>query len=177
MNAHIRNRLYKKERMSCRPNIIPILDAVFIFIFFLLMSAQFIKYFVIHSDAPSVKMVSSSGNNQKTPLNLALDILPDKIIIKTHAEGRINTELKLRNGDYDWEKLVNVIKNLKQKNMDENSIILRPYDKLPYKKVIKIIDVIRQVPKNSLPIIGKNTKGESIKTKKLFDRVIFENDA
>ena len=108
---------------------------------------------------------------------MALDILPDKIIIKIHAEGRINATLNLRNGDYDWENLIKALAGLKQKNLDENSIILRPYSKLAYKKVIKLIDIVREMPKDSLPLTGKNEKGESVKTKKLFDRVIFERDA
>ena len=72
MNAQIRNRLLNKDRIPCRPNIIPILDAVFIFIFFLLMSAQFIKYFTIHSDTPSVKMINSSEKESKDSLKLGL---------------------------------------------------------------------------------------------------------
>ena len=38
-----------------KPNLIPIMDAVFIFIFFLLMSAQFIDLFEIGSSVPMVR--------------------------------------------------------------------------------------------------------------------------
>ena len=39
-------------------NLTPILDAVFIFIFFLILSAQFIKTFEINSDIPLVSDIT-----------------------------------------------------------------------------------------------------------------------
>ena len=57
-------------------NLIPILDAVFIFIFFLLMSAQFVEIYEIGSDAPTVKNVTK--NNKEDPLNLTVDVFKNK---------------------------------------------------------------------------------------------------
>ena len=85
----IRNKLFNRERVICRLNIVPVLDAVFIFIFFLLMSAEFIKFYIIDSDAPAIKMVDSLGHNEDKPLNLALEILPERIIVKTNPEGQV----------------------------------------------------------------------------------------
>ena len=45
---------FSKLNRKTKPNLIPIMDAVFIFIFFLLMSAQFIDIYEINSDAPAV---------------------------------------------------------------------------------------------------------------------------
>ena len=172
----IRDRLMAKEKVSCKPNIVPILDAVFIFIFFLLMSAEFIKFYVINSDAPAIKMVDSLGNNQERPLNLALEILPRKIIIKTNPEGQVRDVVRTIDGEYDWDKLLKIMITLKKKNIEENSIILRPHDRLAYRKVIKVIDVVRELPKDLSPLVAKNKKGKSVEAKVLFDRVIFEKD-
>ena len=165
-----------KKRFSCKPNIVPILDAVFIFIFFLLMSAEFIKFYIINSDAPAIKMVDSLGNNQDRPLNLALEILPNRIIIKTNPEGQVRNVLSMKNGDYDWDKLLEIIITLKKKNIEENSIILRPHDKIAYKTVIRFIDVVRELPNKLSPLVAKNKKGNQVEAKVLFDRVIFEKD-
>ena len=172
----VRNRLFNKEKVACRPNIVPILDAVFIFIFFLLMSAEFIKFYVINSDAPAIKMVDSLGNNQDRPLNLALEILPRKIVIKTNPEGQVRNVLPLKSGDYNWEELLKIIITLKRKNIEENSIILRPHDQIVYKKVIKIIDIVRELPQELSPLISKNKMGKNVEARVLFDRVIFEKD-
>ena len=172
----IRQRLFNKERVSCRPNIVPILDAVFIFIFFLLMSAEFIKYYVINSDAPAIKMVDSLGSSEERPLNLALEIKPRGIIIKTNPEGQVSEILSLKNGDYDWEKLLEIMVELKKKHIEENSVILRPHNRLSYKKVIKFIDVVRELPKDQKPLVAKNKRGATVEADILFDRVIFEKD-
>ena len=172
----VRNRLLKKDRVSCRPNIVPILDAVFIFIFFLLMSAEFIKFYVINSDAPAIKMVDSLGSNRDRPLNLALEILPRRMVIKTNPEGQVRDTLPLVNGDYDWERLSKIMITLKRKHIGESSIILRPHDKISYKKVIKAIDVVRELPGESSPLVAKDRKGRMVEAGALFDRVIFEKD-
>ena len=170
----IKKKLFKKEKQSARPNIVPVLDAVFIFIFFLLMSAEFIKFYVIHSDSPAVKMVHSIGHNKKTPLNLALEIKENRIIVKTNPEGQVRNILYKKDGQYDWSELKKIVEVLKRKNIEENSIILRPYDELPYEVVIKIIDIVRLLPPGTPPIISKDSKGKTVQSKKLFDRVIFE---
>ena len=55
----------KKKDKKVKPNLIPILDAVFIFIFFLLISAQFIDVYEINSDAPAVVTVDRKIDKKK----------------------------------------------------------------------------------------------------------------
>lgn len=170
----IKKAKLRKDKISCKPNIIPILDAVFIFIFFLLMSARFVSFYVINSDAPSIKMVESVGNNQKTPLNLALEIFGDRIVVKTNPKGIIKDVVKANAEGYDWKKLLAIMIELKKSNIGENSVILRPQNEIPYKNIVKIIDVVRKVPPKDADIVGRNKDGELKKTDTLFDRVIFE---
>ena len=59
-----------------RPNLIPILDAVFIFIFFLLLSANFLQVYEINSNVPTVSS-SPPPKNQK-PINLGIKIYEKK---------------------------------------------------------------------------------------------------
>ena len=64
------SRRKRKEPVK-RLNLIPILDAVFIFIFFLLMSANFIKIYEVQSDVPIVST---------TPPDACLATLPVSIV-------------------------------------------------------------------------------------------------
>ena len=72
-------------------NLIPILDAIFIFIFFLLMSAQFIDIYEIGSDAPI--SASSDKHPEKDPLNLTLVLKNDSIVVKTGLNGDVKKKI------------------------------------------------------------------------------------
>ena len=64
----------RREDKLEKLNLVPIMDAVFIFIFFLLFSAQFIKLFEIETEAPIVNEVPSNKPLEKEPLNLKLKV-------------------------------------------------------------------------------------------------------
>ena len=73
----------KRKRMNKIPklNLIPILDAVFIFIFFLLMSAQFVDIYEIGTDAPAVAEIEEE-KDKTPPLNLTLVITHNRLTLK-----------------------------------------------------------------------------------------------
>src|SRR5690606_36928263 len=72
------HNLKKPEKL----NLVPILDSVFIFIFFLLMSAQFVDVYEIGSSVPMTKEAKEE-KQEKDPLNLTLEITKTKIVVKT----------------------------------------------------------------------------------------------
>ena len=76
----------KTKKQMAKPNLIPILDAVFIFIFFLLMSANFIKIFEISSDVPIVSTV-------EPPKSLLIldDVLGSPAILQSSGLTKIAT--------------------------------------------------------------------------------------
>ena len=59
------SRRTKKKKQGL--NLIPILDAIFILIFFLLMSAQFVKIYEIGSDVPIVSDQEPPKDKKKPP--------------------------------------------------------------------------------------------------------------
>ena len=71
-------KIKKPEKL----NLVPILDSVFIFIFFLLMSAQFVDVYEIGSSVPMTKE-AKVDRDDKDPLNLTLEVNKSQIIIKT----------------------------------------------------------------------------------------------
>ncbi len=144
-------------------NVIPILDAVFIFIFFLLMSAQFIELYEIHTKKPLIEEVSDSspGASAKSK-NFRLKIYEDKIHI---TEGMSEKLLS----SFDWseesfEKFKEYLLGLKQTHREENSIIVKPNPQVDFKKIIQVIDVAQQY----VDLNGS-------KKEKLFRNIAFES--
>ena len=168
-------RRMKKKATPCKPNVIPILDAVFIFIFFLLMSAQFLEIYEIGSDAPAVKTVSEDQpKDEKPPLNLTLDVNKNQIVIKTGLEGNIVKTIGLKDGNYDLEQLAKELVTLKKGHISETSVIIRPDSLVEYKKIIYIMDTCRELPSSVPTIVAKNDKGVTVETRTLFEQIIFE---
>ncbi|MBT7610844.1 MAG: hypothetical protein HN576_13870 [Bacteriovoracaceae bacterium] len=167
------NNIHKRKKYIKRLNLIPILDAVFIFIFFLLMSAQFVDIHEIGSDAPAISLIESI-KEKRPPLNLVLDINSKSIVIKTGVNGHIYKTIPNISNRYDLKSLSKELRSIKSKNMEEDSIILRPKSKISYEKIVNIMDSVRSIEPGIQIIRGKDKFGKFIKTDKLFKQIIFE---
>ncbi len=154
----------KKKKGIAKINVIPILDAVFIFIFFLLMSAQFVEIYEIGSDAPQISTVSS--DSKKDPLNLTLRISKQSIIVTTGVNEVKRATIKWTGDATVEQKLKDTLLEIKESNKNETSIVFRPQKNVSYKKIIKLMDVVR-VKNNRAPA----TSG---KENQLFDQIVFE---
>lgn len=151
----------RKPKPREKLNLIPILDSVFIFIFFLLMSAQFLQIYEIGSDAPAVK-TTESIKDDKPPLNLTLVIERNKLVVKTGVPEKVYREIASLNNTYNHQQLAQTLVSIKRENKDEKSIIFRPDSSVPYKELVKLMDSVRQI---KLP---------EQKPEILFDQIIFE---
>lgn len=166
-----RRKIKKDERL----NLIPILDAVFIFIFFLLMSAQFIKIFEIGSDVP---MISNSPppKEQKKPLALTLEIFKEQLTVKTGVPSiTVKTIKNIADKEYDLLSLHDFLIQLKKNNLNEESIIFEPKIDLTYEEIIKIMDSVRMFKNTDEAVYKKDKDGIDIKVKMLFHKIIFGN--
>jgi biopolymer transport protein ExbD len=166
-----RRKVKKDERL----NLIPILDAVFIFIFFLLMSAQFVKIFEIGSDVP---MVSNEPppKNQKKPLALTLTINKNSLTLKAGVPSRtLKSFGKSPDGEYDLLSLHDYLVNLKKQNVNENSIIFEPRIDLTYEDIVKIMDSVRMLKKTDDSIFKKDKDGIDVQVQELFQKIVFGN--
>ena len=118
---------YQSKKIE-KLNLIPIMDAVFIFIFFLLMSSQFVKIFDIGTNLPMIKDVSEKPDQDKEPLDLTVELFDEKIIVKTGKTQTVRSQFS--NSKEDWEKFRNLmvelkVKNPKKQNKDFKVIILK----------------------------------------------------
>lgn len=161
----------KRTRIE-RLNLIPILDAVFIFIFFLLMSAQFVEIREIQTDVPAQAEINDNVK-KKDPLLLNLKITKDEIVIRSGLKQKVLDKIKLNKDEFDKKKLHSLIYKLKTKNPSESTVILTPLKNVPYKYVIAVMDQIREIHPQEKVIAFKNKKGETIRTSKLFSDISF----
>lgn len=144
------HKMKKPEKL----NLVPILDSVFIFIFFLLMSAQFVDVYEIGSKLPMTK--EADQDIKKDPLNLTVEIKKDEIVIKTGLRT-------IASKSFSWEdesQIKNYLQDLKLKNKEENTMIVRADKKLSFQELVKAIDL---------------TQKPSEDTQKLFEQIVFDN--
>ena len=145
----------RKMKRPEKLNLVPILDSVFIFIFFLLMSAQFVDVYEIGSSLPMIKD-SFEKNKEKDPLNLTLEITKEQVVIKTGlkkiSSKTFATDQKAQIKEYLTE--------LKRMNPKENTMILRSHPRVPFQNLIAVIDSTQ---------ISEKNQG------KLFEQIVFDH--
>jgi biopolymer transport protein ExbD len=146
------HKLKKPEKL----NLVPILDSVFIFIFFLLMSAQFVDVYEIGSSVPMTKE-AKNDQQEKDPLNLTLEVTQTQILVKTGLRSQRSrtfaSEQKKEMKDYLTE--------LKRQHPKENTMILRADPKISFQNLITVIDA---------------TQARKDKKVKLFEQIVFDNN-
>ena len=145
------HKLKKPEKL----NLVPILDSVFIFIFFLLMSAQFVEVYEIGSSVPMVQKVKEEPN-KKDPLNLTVEVSKDQIVVKTGLKSQKAKTFEMS----DEAKIKDYLKELKASHPEENTITFKADPKLPFQKLVTVID--------------STQSNESFKGK-LFEQIVFDH--
>lgn len=150
-------------------NLIPIMDAVFIFIFFLLFSAQFIKIYEISSDAPVISEIPPEEKLKKEPLNAIVKVNNQGITVTTGVDSKIYRQIDLIAGEYDFKELKKIALELKNSKPDEEYIIISPIETINYNNIVKAMDAVQRLPKGSkdIEINGKRFS-------KIFNQVVLE---
>lgn len=135
-------------------NLVPILDSVFIFIFFLLMSAQFVDVYEIGSSLPMTQEIEDKKD--KDPLNLTLEVSKDQVVVKTGIKNPRSRSFASTQGP----ELTTYLRELKASNPKENTMIVKADAKISFQYLITFID---------------NTQGDRVKKEKLFEQIVFDN--
>ncbi len=163
-------KIRREEKLE-KLNLVPIMDAVFIFIFFLLFSAQFIKLFEIETEAPIVNEVPSNQPLEKEPLNLKLKVYERKLELVKGLDGIVIETFFKREGNYK-EKLKEKSMQIRQEFPDDDQIIISPLPNIQYEEIVKLIDAIQVIPKGTL-IKVDSKKGPKTLTK-IFKQIVLE---
>ncbi len=165
----------KRQSSKMELNLIPILDSIFILLFFLLLSSSFLKIFEISSDAPIISSRPSKPT-KKNPFLLTLKITSSGLYLyKGVNMGLIKYLPKKSDGSYDNERLHNALIRIKKRNKKENTIIFEPTIDIPYQTLVEIMDSSRILRKTDPAIYIKNKDGTEEKLKSLFSNIVFGN--
>lgn len=165
----------KRRKPEEKLNLVPIMDAIFIFIFFLLMSSTFLRIYEIGSDVPIVSD-AEPPKDQKDPLALTLTAETNEITLARGLPSRSFKKFKRQpNGEFNYEEIHSVLIDLKKDHLDENTIIFEPVGDLTYDEIVKIMDAVRVLNKTDEAIFKKNKDGIDEKIKDLFSKIIFSN--
>ncbi len=142
-------------------NLIPILDGIFILIFFILSAAQFIKLKEIGSDLPVYRLAVDT-NAPKKEFSLKVVIADNDIQVLNDEKNELLQKFNL--GDMGLlQRMTDFLLTLKSKYPDEIKAKIKVTENYNYQSLIKILDAIRQ---------SRSPEGE---TQVLFNQLMFIN--
>jgi biopolymer transport protein ExbD len=153
-------------------NLIPIMDAVFIFIFFLLFSAQFIKIFEIETDAPLVSQVPEETVLEKEPLNLTVKIFKTKVVIYTGIDQKEYKSYSKLKKSFELDIKADLIL-LRKKHPNESHAIVTPEPNTEYDEIIKTLDLVQKLPEG-MDYFNVRIKGKEVMKSKIFNQIVLE---
>lgn len=165
----------RKRKPDEKINLVPIMDSIFIFIFFLLMSVQFIKVMEIGSNVPIVSD-KEPPKKEKDPLALTLKIEENELVLTRGLDSTIVKKFgKLPDGKYDTELLHTTLLSLKKDNLDEDMILFEPNFDVTYEDLTIIMDAVRVMRRTDEALFRPGKDGIDEKLKTLFAKIIFSN--
>lgn len=165
----------KRKKPDEKLNLVPIMDSIFIFIFFLLMSATFLKINEVASDVPIISD-AEPPKDQKDPLALSLKMDTNELTLSRGIPARVIQTFKRQgDGQFHLDELHAALIGLKKQYLDENTIILEPEGELTYEEIVKIMDSVRKLNNTDEAIYKPNKEGVDEKLKELFSKIIFSN--
>lgn len=147
-------------------NIIPLMDVIFIFIFFLLISVNFFEYFQITSSNPITKTPQQVPQDDKKPKQFKLQVANDSVELTEGLDEKLIASFK--NTEADTQKLKDMMRKIKTDFPDENSMIIKPFRDISFERIVEVIDSVQQKV-----VIGVDASGAK-KTKLLFKNIAFE---
>lgn len=165
----------KRKKPEEKLNLVPIMDSVFIFIFFLLMSASFLKIYEIGSPIPIISD-QDQPKPEKEPLALTMQVDTNEITVSSGVPSRVLRKFSRQaSGDFNYDEIHTALIDLKKQHVDEDTIIFEPVGDLTYEEIVKIMDAVRVLDKTDEAIFKTNKDGIDEKVKNLFDKIIFSN--
>jgi biopolymer transport protein ExbD len=157
-------QIKRAKRRSDSLNVVPILDIVFILIFFLLTSSHFVQIFNVGGDLP-VFSEKKQDNQDKKSLNLRLEIHKSRINVYTGSPGGLVKKFDITSNDYTnaLQNLNLFLVELKNSWPTDNFCILEPEDNIPHQFIVDVMDSVREY------------KGADNANMPLFNQLIFGN--
>jgi biopolymer transport protein ExbD len=151
----------RKKPQEQKINLIPILDGIFILIFFILSAAQFVKLKEIGSDLPVYRL---AGNDDIPKKEFSLKVIISESDIQILNDEKNELLQKFNIGDVGLlTRVTEFLLTLKSKFPEENKAKIKVTENYNYQSLVKVLDAIRQ---------SRNIEGE---TQVLFNQLMFIN--
>ena len=157
-------QIKRAKRKADSLNVVPILDIVFILIFFLLTSSHFVQIFNVGGDLP-VFSEKKQDDQDKKSLNLRLEINKNHINVYTGSPGSLVKKFAMSDSNYTsaLQNLNLFLITLKESWPTDNFCILEPEDNIPHQLIVDVMDSVREY------------KGTDNANRPLFNQLIFGN--
>jgi biopolymer transport protein ExbD len=168
----------RRRKKSGRLNLVPILDAVFIFIFFLLASSNFIRMYEVGSDIPTISYEASNEEQDKPKekLDLVVKVFPDSIQLFSGKNKKKELSVAIDSkGNFNQNMVRSKLIDLKLKFPTEDLVLLEPHRKVNYQVIIRVMDTLRLLKPSDPAIIATNETGDRSPASTLFSDIIFSN--
>ena len=166
----IKLRSREQQKLE-RLNLVPIMDAVFIFIFFLLFSAQFIELVLLEAEAPVVSNISTPSELDEEPLNLNIKIYDGRLELYTGIVPTMQFKVYLEDSSALTRLKERLIK-FRKNNPKDDELIISPQPSTSYNQVIKVIEASQTIPKGQRLQIFKNGKQEILR--EIYSKIVLE---
>lgn len=167
------SRRRKISSDSPRLNLVPMVDAMFNILFFILITSAFIS--ILQIPSPLATVSDKEPPLDKPPLALTLSIDEGKIIVSSGIPSKTIQTFQKSELDYPWDEIHLYLIDLKKKYPLENTAILEPDKAVAYKDIIKLMDAARVLRREEEALYGKDTDGVPVRLEFLFENLIFGN--
>lgn len=171
--------MYKKpsRRQRCKPadgniNLVPLMDALFNLIFFVLFASSFIAIYQITSNLP---LVSNNLPDKDKPLALTVELNQEKIIVRAGIPSKPLQTFNKQDAGYNWDELHEFLINMKKKYPTEDTVFLEPTNDIAYSEIVKLMDSVRVLKDTDEAFYGKDKEGVMVKLSLLYSNVLFSN--
>ena len=143
-----------RQQKDVDVNIIPVMNIFLLLIPFLLLTAAFVRLAVVELSLPSLNK-GLSEQLQQRPQNLVLVILAIKETgFQLKAQGFKFDPLYKQKDRYDYPKLIEQLKKIKQLHPYAEDIFISPESKVKYDTIIKVMDRCRETGFPNVSISG-----------------------
>jgi biopolymer transport protein ExbD len=151
-------RSSKSKQKDADVNLLPLMNIIMLLIPFLILSTQFIQVGVLEVRTPNLCGAPCTIEGQKLPpkkpLNLTVSVTAKGLRILTRGnalttrctpvEGKASNTLFQRiNGVYPWGPVRRCLEQLKAEFPYERQAILMAEPRIPFKKIVQLMDVVR----------------------------------
>ncbi len=123
------------------PELVPFIDMLVVCCCFLLMSASLLQTAVIEISLPSTTGAGTPGSITPLAGELNLSLIITNEGLRVGGAGAILPLIPKMKDTFDWDKLTETLKDVKEEYPDQESIIIISEPEVVYDNIIQAMDV------------------------------------